>query len=118
MPKFSLALSLLALPFVFLSIQAQTAETKVGTSTLSGRATLKGEAARGVVVVLQSEEAARTRDRSPGLRIKTDEDGRFRFTGVKAGRYMLTAIAPGFITPVENTFGGRSKAINVADGEN
>ncbi len=50
--------------------------------------------------------------------MKTDENGRFRFAGVKAGRYTLAAIAPGFIAPVENTFGARAKAITLADGEN
>src|SRR5262245_12912629 len=117
MPKFSLALSILALPFVFIALQAQTVETKVGTASVSGRVTLKSESARGVVVVLQSEDAMRAGDRSPGLRMKTDENGRFRFASVKAGRYTLSAIAPGFVTPVENTFGWLAKAITLADGE-
>src|SRR5215470_2325002 len=118
MPKFSFTLGILVLPFVFLSLQAQTAETKIGTATVSGRVTLKGESARGVVVVLQSEDAVRSGDRSPGLRMRSDENGRFRFNGVKAGRYTLTAIAPGFVTPSENTFGSRAKAITISDGEN
>ena len=50
--------------------------------------------------------------------MKTDENGRFRFANLKAGRYTLAAIAPGFITPVENTFGSRSRAIDLSDGEN
>src|SRR5215510_1733201 len=118
MSKFSLALSILALPFMFISLQAQAVETKVGTASVSGRVTLKSESARGVVVALQSEDAMRTGDRSMGLRMRTDENGRFRFAGVKAGRYTLSAIAPGFVTPIENTFGWSAKAITLADGEN
>jgi len=71
MQKFSFTLGILVLPFVFLSLQAQTIETKVGTASVSGRVTLKSESARGVVVVLQSEDAVRSGDRSPGLRMRT-----------------------------------------------
>ena len=118
MRKLSFALSILVLPLAFHSVQAQSVETKVGTATVSGRVTLKSEPARGVVVLLQSEEAMRAGDRSPGLRMKTDENGRFRFAGLKADRYMLVAFAPGFVTPSENTFGTRTKTIDLADGEN
>ena len=55
MRKLGIALSILILPFAFHSIQAQTAEVKTGTATVSGRVTLKSEPARGVVVHLQSE---------------------------------------------------------------
>ncbi|HEV2669118.1 MAG TPA: carboxypeptidase regulatory-like domain-containing protein [Blastocatellia bacterium] len=118
MSKLSFALSILVLPFAFHTVQAQTAEAKIGTATVSGRVTLKGEPARGVVVLLQSEEAMRAGDRSPGSRMKTDENGRFRFASLKAGRYTLIAFAPGFVTPGENTFGSRAKSIDLADGEN
>jgi hypothetical protein len=118
MRKLSIALSILVLPFALHSIQAQNAEAKTGTSTVAGRVTLKSEPARGVVVLLQSEEAMRAGDRSPGLRMKTDENGRFRFAGLKAGRYTLVAFAPGFVTPSENTFGARAKSIDLSDGEN
>ncbi|MBO0862685.1 MAG: carboxypeptidase regulatory-like domain-containing protein [Chloracidobacterium sp.] len=111
MRKLSFALSIIILPSAFHSVQAQAAEAKTGTATISGRVTLKGEPARGALVVLRSEEAVRSTDRSPGFRIKTDENGRFWFANLKAGRYTLSAFAPGFITPVENT------AINLSDGE-
>jgi len=118
MRKLSFALSILVLPTAFHSVQSQTAEAKTGTATVSGRVTLKSEPTRGVVVLLQSEEAMRAGGRSPGLRMKTEENGRFRFASLKAGRYMLVAFAPGFITPSENTFGPRTKTIDLADGEN
>ena len=58
------------------------------------------------------------RDRIAGARAKTDENGRFRLTGLKAGRYALNALAPGFVAPSETAFGLPGKAINLADGEN
>ncbi|MBO0857557.1 MAG: carboxypeptidase regulatory-like domain-containing protein [Chloracidobacterium sp.] len=121
MRKLSFLLSILSLPFAFhtvWAVQAQAGDAKAGTATVSGRVTLKGESARGVVVLLQSEEAIRAGDRSPGLRMRTDENGRFRFAGLKAARYTLIAFAPGFVTPSENTFGSRAKSIDIADGEN
>jgi protocatechuate 3,4-dioxygenase beta subunit len=118
MPKHGFAISILVLLFVISPLQAQISEAKVGTATVTGRVTLKGEAALGVVVVLQSEEAMRTGDRSPGSRVKSDKNGRFRFEGLKAGRYTLIAFAPGFVTPIENTLGSRARAIDLADGEN
>jgi hypothetical protein len=118
MSKLSFSLVILVLPCAFHSVQSQTAEAKTGTAAVSGRVILKSEPARGVVVLLQSEEAMRAGDRSPGSRMKTEENGRFRFAGLKAGRYMLIAFAPGFVTPSENTFGPRTKTIDLADGEN
>jgi len=113
MSKLSFVLSILVLPFVFHSIQAQAAETKAGTATVSGRVTLKGEPARGVMVVLQGQ----TPDRSNSPRAKTDESGRFHLTGVAAGRYSVFAIAPGYISPDDTNFGMRGKTLNVAEGE-
>ncbi|MBO0857559.1 MAG: hypothetical protein J2P21_03720, partial [Chloracidobacterium sp.] len=56
MQKLNLALSILVLPLAFHSVravQAKAGENKAGTATVSGRVTLKGEPARGVMVVLQ-----------------------------------------------------------------
>jgi protocatechuate 3,4-dioxygenase beta subunit len=118
MSKLGFALGILVLPCAFHSVKAQAAESKSGTAAISGRVTLKSEPARGVVVLLQSEEAMRAGDRSPGMRMKTDDNGRFRFASLKAGRYTLIAFAPGFVTPGENTLGSRAKAIDLTDGEN
>ncbi len=86
-----------------------------GTATVSGLVTLKGEPARNVSVALQPATQYNQRDT---LRAKTDDAGRFRFDRVKAGRYVLGAIAPGFVAPSENQFGPQGKTINVSDGEN
>ncbi|MGH9837052.1 MAG: MSCRAMM family protein [Blastocatellia bacterium] len=118
MSKLRFVLSILALPLALHSIQAQPAEMKAGTATVSGRITLKGEPARDVAVALQAEDAIRAGDRIAGSRAKTDDNGRFRITGLKAGRYALTTLAPGFVAPSETAFGLQGKAINLAEGEN
>jgi hypothetical protein len=109
MRKLSFALSVFVLPFAFYSVQSQTA----GTATVSGRVTLKGEPARGVMIIL----ATQGRRVSDAPRARTDESGRFNFTGVPAGGCSVTAAAPGYVSPDDTNFGMRGKTINVADGE-
>jgi len=112
MSKLSFTLGVLVLPLALLSIQAQPVVTKAGAATVSGRVTLKGEPARGVAVLLQGQGQGP----SNAPRAKTDEQGRFRFTSVAAGRYMIFALAPGYISPGDDEM-GRRQTLNVAEGE-
>jgi hypothetical protein len=111
--KCALALSILVLPSAFPSVHAQVAETKAGTATVSGRVNLKGEPARGVMVTLQ----AQNQGASNAPRARTDESGRFHFTGVSAGRYSVSALAPGYVSPEDTNFGMRGKTLNITEGE-
>jgi protocatechuate 3,4-dioxygenase beta subunit len=110
MRKLSFALSVLVLPFAFHSVQAQAADTKTGTATVSGRVTLKDEPARGVMVAL----TLRGRNFSDAPRARTDENGRFNFTGVPAGSYTVSAAVPGYVSPDDLNFG---RTLIIADGE-
>ncbi|HEV2668712.1 MAG TPA: carboxypeptidase-like regulatory domain-containing protein, partial [Blastocatellia bacterium] len=114
MRKLSFALSILVLPTAFHSVQAQTAEEKTGTATVSGRVTLKGEPARGMMVSLQ----AQNQNASDAPRARTDESGRFDFTGLPAGKYSISALAPGYVSPEERSFPGmRGQALNLTPGD-
>jgi protocatechuate 3,4-dioxygenase beta subunit len=114
MLKLSFALSILVLPFADHSVQAQAAEAKAGTAMVSGRVKLKGEPARGVTVILQSQD----RNASNAPRATTDEGGRFYFTGLPAGNYSISALAPGYVSPDEPGFPGmRGKTLNLTDGD-
>jgi hypothetical protein len=114
MQKLSFALSILVLPCAFHSVQAQTAESKAGTATISGRVTLKSEPARGVTVILQTQ----SQNASDAPRARADESGRFHFTGLPAGRYSVSALAPGYASPEDGNFPNmRGKTLNLADGE-
>src|SRR5262245_25425242 len=95
------------------SILAQPRETKPETATVSGLVTLKGEPARGVTVLLM-EQYSNTAN-SP--RAKSDENGRFRFNGVAAGRYSITALAPGYTSPGDGDMGRWGQTLNVTEGE-
>src|SRR6516225_1099481 len=93
MSKLSLALGILVLPCAFHSVRAQAAEAKTVSAAVSGRVTLKGEPARGVTVILQ----AQNQNAPNAPRARTDESGRFNFTGLPAGRYSVSALAPGYV---------------------
>src|SRR5215475_1446458 len=113
MQKLSFALGMLILPSAFHSVQAQTAESKAATAAVSGRLILKGEPARGVTVILQTQNQGPSN--SP--RARTDESGRFNFTGLPAGRYSVSALAPGYVSPDNTNFEFRGKTLILAAGE-
>src|SRR5262245_45527055 len=116
MSKLRFALCILGLPFAFFSVQAQgtpqSAEIKPGTATVSGRVMWKGEPASGVMVVLIGRNSIPSNSSA-----RTDESGRFRFTGVAAGRYSVSALAPGYASPNDTSRSLLGKALNVAEGE-
>src|SRR5262245_8508597 len=95
------------------SIEAQSRETKPETATISGLVTLKGEPASGVTVLLLELRA----NPANAPRARTDENGRFRFTGVAAGSYSISAVAPGFVSLGTTDLGRGGHALNVAEGE-
>src|SRR5499426_923618 len=118
MPKARFTLCILVTIFwlcLDISIQAQPKEAKAGTATISGRVTLNGEPVANVVVALQNPPGPSP---SPGIRVRTDGAGQFRFTGVTAGRYVLGALAPGFISPSDQSWGPQGALISISEGEN
>jgi hypothetical protein len=118
MQKLSIALSILVLPFAFHSVQAQTAETKAGTATISGRVVVKGEPAQDVLVYLHPLSSPTPSNPDAYLRARTDEGGHFRITGVAAGDYFIIPLAPEFVYAGGNDPDIKRKQIKVSKGEN
>jgi len=114
----------ICLPTLLLSLHlgypilAQSGAPKPGTATVSGRVTAQSELARGVGVVMQPQQQSHPPSPSAVLRVKADEHGRFRFTGVAAGKYTISAFAPGYVSPADDLMGRRGQNLNVAEGEN
>jgi len=115
MNKFSATLFVFTL-LLTATLFAQSPQ-KEGTAIITGQVTLKGEAVPGAAVALSPYSGTARFELKNVRRVKTDEAGRFRFEGVKAGRYYLGAITPGYVTPGENLLGAQGKAITVAEGE-
>jgi hypothetical protein len=105
---------LLSLPFKVAG-QSQQKAAGGGNATISGRVTLNGEPVANIVVALQNPPGPSP---SPGIRVRTAGAGQFRFAGVTAGRYVLGALAPGFISPSDRPFGPQGALISVSEGEN
>lgn len=119
--KLSACLSILLFHQFTGAIVAQT-PASAGTATVAGRVTIKGEPARGVTVFLQSQPGAGPPPPVGGPvsdwpSAKTDETGRFHFTGVAPGRHTIMAAAPGYVSADDSQFGLRGKTLNVGDGE-
>jgi hypothetical protein len=88
---------------------------KEPTAIIAGRVTLKGKAAAGVTVTLSPAEPVFQR----GLSVKAtaDEDGRYRFTSVAAGRYTISPLAPALVVPLEANSSYPGKLVTVSEGE-
>ena len=111
---FKHTLCLLALSLL---LTASLTAQNPGTATVSGRVTLKGEPASGVAVALQLQTRTGLPDMNSLRRTRTDADGRFRFSGVNAGQYLITALAPGLIAPSDSPYGAQGKSLSISDGE-
>jgi hypothetical protein len=118
MRKLSIALGILVLPSVFHSVQAQTAETRIKTATISGRVVVKGGPAQGVLVYLHPLSSPKPSNPDAYLRARTDESGQFRIAGVAAGAYFIIPLAPGFVYSAGDGIGMRGKSLKVSEGEN
>lgn len=93
---------------------AQIAQ-KQGTGAITGRISLGEKAMPNVAVALFREE--RAPEREAVAKTATDLEGRYRLTGVPAGRYNVVAIAPTMIGPNEGMYGDPGRTITIAEGE-
>lgn len=110
----SLAGLLLLVP---LSAHAQTPPVGAKpTGTISGKVTVNQKAAPDILVAAQLLD--RPFQQSPA-RVKSDSTGRYRLTGLPAGQYQITAIAP-WLTSSEASGGAGSfsaKTVVLGSGE-
>lgn len=85
-------------------------------ASVAGRVTQGGRPAPGAdVVLLPGEWSPRMR---PVARVKADDQGRYKLTGVPPGRYHLSPVSPGFVFDELNTSSWMpGKVINLTAGE-
>jgi hypothetical protein len=92
-----------------LTKRTQQKDAKIGTATISGRVTIKGEPVQGVTVFLKHESIGSIPSG------KTDENGYFRGTGLPAGRYTPMLLSLGNSISAEGLV--QDRMIHVAEGE-
>ncbi|HEX5705581.1 MAG TPA: carboxypeptidase-like regulatory domain-containing protein [Pyrinomonadaceae bacterium] len=111
----ALAALLLLVP---LSAQAQTAPAGAKpTATISGRITVNEKGAPDILVAAQQLDRP---FQQPAARAKSDANGRYRLTGLPAGQYQITAIAPALAPEQTGSSGPMSrmgKSLLLAPGE-
>lgn len=101
--------------------QSQPQETKEPTASITGRVTIGGKAAQGVIVTIVRIDADSTGTiagilgHKSAAKTTTDEEGNYRFANLAAGRYLINPFAPALVIPREGWPPG--KTINVDDGE-
>jgi len=86
------------------------------TGSISGRATLEGKAVPGVVIALHPIYNP-SPQRTVLKQVTTDEDGRFRLTGIAAGRYIVAPFASDFVIPNQTESGPHGKDVMIREGE-
>jgi len=88
---------------------------KNSDATVSGRITIKGKPAAGVIVGLRLSQYDPGRADS-GLKATTDQDGKYRITDVPAGSYQVAPVTPAFVISDVNKSYGQS--LIIAEGDN
>lgn len=97
---------------VVIDARSQSGAEKRPGATFSGKVTIKGKGAKGIVLgVIRIEESSQ---QPTGHRALTDDQGNYRITNVGPGKYMLTVLAPGLI-PALGTDGKKTFLISKSE---
>jgi hypothetical protein len=89
--------------------------TKNLTSSVSGRVTINGKGAAGIAVAIRGSDFSL--QQRPSIRAITDPDGNYRLTGIPAGNYQVSPIAPAYVVPDVMPMRMRAKTLLLAEGE-
>lgn len=92
--------------------KAQTKPDKKAEATVSGKVTVKGKPAPGIVVGMRSSQPAQF---DPTFKTTTDRDGNYRIVDLPAGSYDVVPVAPALVISEVNN--SRGQAVIVSDGE-
>jgi len=87
---------LLLLLSAIVSANAQSAVDRASSSTISGKVTIGGKGASGLVVGL-ADETPSSSIHITGLKAVTDDDGNYRFKNVPPGTYKVMVAAPAYV---------------------
>jgi hypothetical protein len=92
------------------------AEQKQGTGVITGRVMVGDKPAQGVVVIASPGESGP--ERREVARGSTDYEGNYRLTGLAAGRYSISPVAPTLIgQSSDSPFGGSGRMVIMTEGE-
>ncbi|HEX4950748.1 MAG TPA: carboxypeptidase-like regulatory domain-containing protein, partial [Blastocatellia bacterium] len=102
--------ALLLLPLL---ISAQT--DKPATASITGRITYKNQPLADLTVTLESSNSGSRLSRP--IVAQTDADGRYRLTGIAAGRYVVSPRALAYAVPRDGESWYAGKSVTISEGE-
>ena len=112
----ALVLSALLLSVACFSLRANAqtkTESKTADATVSGKVTIKGKPAAGIVVGMRM---SRPDEFATTYKAKTDQEGVYRITKIASGSYLIAPVAPAFVgADSGNSPQGQSVIINESE---
>src|SRR5262245_6329565 len=120
-------LFLLFVPQIHAQSQRQANATREGAASISGRVTIDGRPAVNSTVALNEENrgAEDGKKGTPGgatgqriyARVKTDNDGRYRFMRLAEGHYSIHAVSGAYVSKENCSYGNSCREVKLDDGE-
>ncbi len=107
-----------AFGFWLLLLSATLAQTSppLGTGSISGKVTIEGKPAPGVVVRIQKSDEQWNANKPPTT-ATTDADGVFKLDKLPAAQYVVAPSVPGFYNPQKKNEWQEGIVLNLSDGE-
>src|SRR6266498_1743976 len=117
LPRYAVNLALIFSCTVFpTAANSQTTTLKKAvTNSVSGRVTIHGKGAVGIVVGIRNSNFSR--QPAPALKATTDQDGNYRITDIPAGNYQVSPLAPAYVAPDLFSPPARGKTLLLGEGE-
>ena len=116
LPRYAIILAL-GLSFGFASVvKSQTrAPKKPQTNSVSGRVTMHGKPAPGIIVGVRSADFSQPSQ--PMLKSTTDQEGNYQVINIPPGNYQVSPVAPALVSPDRIIPRGVSKTLILSEGE-
>lgn len=89
---------------------SQSAPVKEATGVISGKVTIKGKAAAGIVILLRTN-TQNSSSQVSSYKGTTDDNGEYRIANVPAGNYMIAPLAPALVD-ANGSFPPRTLLVN------
>ena len=109
----ALAFSYAGLPAA--SISQTKTQKKTPMGSVSGRITIHGKGAPGLIVGMRKSDFSS--QPAPTLKATTDQDGNYRITEIPAGNYQVSPMAPVYVVSDLVWSRARGKTLLLAEGE-
>src|SRR6266850_8400438 len=91
---------------------SQTKPNKKNDATVSGKVTIKGKPAPGVVVGMRLSQPTQF---DPTFKATTDQEGNYRVTDLPAGSYEVAPVVPAYVIADANNSNGQTVVISESE---